>query len=102
MNKKTVNPGLVFMLVLLVVAGLFLVYSRLTFTGYVTNIGNATSGEIISSNSFDEGDFSNTMVTDGSISLMPTKTSGTFVSQVFDAGQTVTWKDFVATLLQVE
>ena len=95
MDKKTVSPGLVFLLVLLVVAGIFLLYSRLTFTGYVTNIGNATTGEILSSRLFDEGDFSNTVVnSQGSVVLMPTKTTGTFTSQSFDAGQNVFWTEF--------
>ncbi len=95
MDKKTVNPGLVFLLVLLVVAGMFLLYSKMSLTGNVTNIGNATDGVLISSRVFDEGDFSNTAVTSGVVALMPTKITGTYMSPIFDAGQNVFWKDFL-------
>jgi len=98
MDKKSVNPGLIFLLVLLVVIGIFLLYSRLTFTGYVTNVANATTGLLLSSFEFSNGDFSNTAVNSGgSVVLMPTKTIGTYTSQVFDAGQNVVWTNFVPT-----
>ena len=95
MSKKTVNPGLVFLLILLVAVGIFLLYSRMSLTGYVTNIENATTGEILSTHTFDGGDFSNTAVnSEGSVVLMPTKTTGTYISQIFPGGQNVFWTDF--------
>lgn len=37
MTEKRVNPRIVFLLVLLIAVGIFLLYSRLTFTGFVTS-----------------------------------------------------------------
>ena len=97
-GKLEMKRGLVLLLVLLVAVGVFFVYNKLTFTGYVTNIGNATNGVLLSSHDFSTGDFSNTLVnSNGNVVLMPTKTTGTYTSQVFSAPQTMVWINFVPT-----
>lgn len=100
LGKAQMNKGLVFLLIFLVAVGAFFIYAKLSFTGYVTNVGNATNGVLLSSNTFDTGDFSNTFVnSQGNIALMPTKTTGTYISQIFDASQPAIWINFVPTYL---
>jgi len=96
MEKKSANRGLIFLLILLVAVGIFLLYSRLTFTGYVTNVVNATTGVPISSFEF-SGVFYHTLLISGNIVLQSSQTTGSYTSDVFDAGQNVFWTDFVPT-----
>ncbi len=96
MDKRTVNPRLVFFLVLLVAIGIFLLYSRLSFTGYVTNVVNATTGDLLSSHDFTEGDMYNTEVLSGNVILASPKKNGHYISQVFDAGEQAIWTNFVS------
>ena len=44
--KIKMNGGLVFLLIFLVAVGVFLLYSKLTFVGYVTNIANEVSENV--------------------------------------------------------
>jgi len=72
--------------------GLFLFYSKFSFTGFVTNVG----GEgVINSYDFSEGTFENTKVggSDGnSIVLEDSFTSGAYTSKAFDInGNSVNW-----------
>jgi len=97
MDKRTVNPRFVFFLVLLIAIGIFLLYSRLSFTGYVTNVANATTGVLLSSHNFDEGDMYNTEIVSGNVVLTSPKKTGNYISPVFDAEQEVIWTDFVTT-----
>jgi hypothetical protein len=94
-GKSQMNRGLVFLLVLLVIVGLFLVYTKLTFTGYVTNVVYAPNGSTMSSNDFSLGSDSNTQSSGGVVALPLNKITGTYTSQVFNAGQNAFWINFV-------
>jgi len=98
MEKKSVNRGLMFLLVFLVVVGVFLLYSRLTFTGYVTKIVNATTGETISTTNFSGGGSikSGTEVLNGNVVLEPEEIEGGYTSRIFDAGQDAVWMNFAS------
>ena len=63
MAEKRVSPRIVFLLVLLIAIGIFLLYSRLTFTGYVTSeyfSGTATLNDFSNASVFENTKFDGT------------------------------------------
>jgi len=103
MEKKSVNRGLMFLLIFLVVVGVFLLYSRLTFTGYVTNVIGPTS---TLSESFTTGVFDGTQLSEGGVIVLNrsilgnetnlTSYSGNYTSGIFDGKQNaIRWHSFV-------
>jgi hypothetical protein len=97
MGKQSVNKGWVFLLIFLVAIGIFLLYTKLSFTGLVTNI----PGGSVSSYSLSEGTFSGTKVDSSTpssivLDLSNNYTNGTYISPFISvpSGIEVVWNNF--------
>jgi hypothetical protein len=97
MGEKRVSPRVVFLLVLLIAIGVFLLFSRLTFTGYVTSeyfSGSATINDFSNASVFENTKFDGTSaVVLDNLTLV----KGNFTSPFFAAPNDteVIWTNFV-------
>ncbi len=98
MEKKSANRGLVFLLIFLVAIGIFLLYTKLTFTGFATNI----PGGSVSSYDLSAGAFNGTKIDNSTtpyavvLSDLNNLTSGTYTSPFLSvpSGIEVVWSNF--------
>ena len=97
-GKLEMKRGLVLLLVLLVAVGVFFLFNKSgNPTGYVTNVNNASNNALLYTSDFSTGDYHNTQLSGANVILAPNKLTGEYTSQVFDAGQSVVWTNFVPT-----
>ncbi len=92
MKKRDSTHSFILLVILLVAVGSLFLFSKLTFTGYVTNIG--TNGTFVSSD-FSTGTFENTKINDDGYVALNNATiiNGNYFSKVFGDGQEVTWNN---------
>lgn len=90
MKKRDLTPSFILLGILIVAIGSLFLFSKLTFTGYVTNVG--TNGTFVSSD-FSTGIFENTKINDDGYVALNNATiiNGNYLSKVFGDGQEVTW-----------
>jgi hypothetical protein len=96
MGEKRLNPSTVFLLVLLIAVGVFLLYSRLTFTGYVTSEYFSGSANL---NDFSNlSIFENTKLEVDAVVLDNLSLPGSYISPFFAAPNDteVIWYDFAS------
>ena len=99
MGEKRVNPRIVFLLVLLIAIGVFLLYSRLTFTGYV--VGEYFSGSTSLSNFSNDSVFNNTKFNGNAVVLDNlTLSRGIYISPFYTVRNEteVIWENFAPTI----
>jgi hypothetical protein len=101
MGKQSMNKGLVFLLIFLVVIGIFIFYTNLTPTGFVTNIpGGPVTSYDLSSGTFSGTKVENSMVV---VDLPANYTNGTYVSPFVSVlnNSEVVWNNFAPNVTLV-
>ena len=95
MKKRDLSHGFILLVILVIaVSGLFF-FSKLTFTGYVTNVGTNESTFIPSNFDVEGVNFTNTKVDNGKVILSNVSLSGVYTSEIFGNGSNVTWNNLL-------
>jgi hypothetical protein len=104
-GKQSMNKGLVFLLIFLVAVGIFVFYTKMTFTGFVTNI----PGGSVSSYNLSDGTFNSTKIDNSTIpyavvlDVSNNYTNGTYISPFVGvpSNLAVVWNNFAPNDSQI-